>query len=157
MRRIPGAGSRLRIQGQRLAGSGVGVVEGEIIEVFLDPDGSGRRQPAHLHHPSEIGVRRPVGIHGESGLGLLGDLDERILHNLIETVARLFRLSRFLIDRRLRHSHIGAVQHHSVLHASAQHGGQAQDGQTIFHLTHILFSIDSSSGIRPPPVSCMGN
>ena len=97
---VPRAGPRLRIQRQGLAGGRIGIVKGEIIQEFLDTDGTRIRTAALLHHPAEIRIGRPVGIDGERGLRLLGDLHEGILDDFVEPVARGPGLFLALIPRK---------------------------------------------------------
>ena len=86
MVRSPGAGGSLGIDAQGLFARRFGVVEGEIVEVFLDTDGAGVNTAGCCGAAAHVRVGGAVGIYGEAGYGLIGRLDEGILHDQVEMV-----------------------------------------------------------------------
>ena len=86
MARSPRAGGSLGIDAQGLFARRFGVVEGEIVEVFLDTDGAGVNTAGCCGAAAHVRVGGAVGIYGEAGYGLFGRADEGILHDQVEMV-----------------------------------------------------------------------
>jgi len=81
VRGIPGAAGDLDIHRERVVAGRGRVVIREIVQQFLDPDRILGGELILIQEPPDVGVTRRVDVDRERRERLLGDADERVIHD----------------------------------------------------------------------------